>query len=304
MADDTIHLITYDSEQYPPLLREIAEPPSQLYVRGEPAILHHIPILAVVGSRKASAYGHRSAEKLLPPLFPDAILVSGLAFGIDARVARVSVAAAHPTIAVLGSGIDDASIYPRSHMSLAHHVLHHGGVLISEYPPGTPGYQSHFPARNRIIAGLASATLIVQAAARSGSLITARLALESNRDVCAVPGNITDPLAAGTNSLIRQGATPILKSDDLRELLHLPLSAAAMAAAVTLTPVQHTIVQLLSDTPLHIDELSTRGQLTSADAAAQLSELELQGLVRHVGSMKYVREVDAATAITNKNPTT
>lgn len=291
MSLDTIHVISYESEQYPPLLREIVDPPQQLYVRGDATVLHATPLLAVVGSRKASSYGQQAAEKLLPGLFPTVILVSGLAFGIDSIVAKLSVNAAHPTVAVLGSGIDDTSIYPRVHIALAQRILRYGGVLVSEYPPGTPGYQSHFPARNRIIAGLAAATLIVQAAERSGSLITARLALENNRDVCAVPGSITDPLSAGTNGLIRQGATPILSTHDLFEALHLTPPAPNVVRAINLTPDQEIIVREVSTTPLHIDEIINRTKLASATAAAHISELELLGIIQHVGGMKYTRAV-------------
>jgi DNA processing protein len=222
VLEDDIKIISEDSEYYPPLLREIHQPPKQLYVRGNLEVLQHPQLLAVVGSRHANYYGKQCIEKLLPPVIEaGVVIVSGLALGIDALSHQACVAAGKPTIAVLGSGIDDPSVYPKSHISLAHQIIDHGGAVISEYGPGTPSFRNHFPARNRIIAGLAHATLVVQAADRSGSLITARLTLEANRELVAVPGGITDPLAVGTNRLIHAGATPILQPQHLLDLFNI-----------------------------------------------------------------------------------
>ncbi len=284
-----IHILTLDSELYPPLLREIAQPPQQLYVRGNIDLLQHSPLLAVVGSRKASAYGKQCITQLLPPVIAAGVpLVSGLAFGVDSLAHRVCVDEQAPTIAVLGSGIDDPSIYPRSHMALAQQILHTNGALVSEYLPGTAAYKSNFPERNRIIAGLCQATLIIQAAKLSGSLITARFALESNRDVWAVPGNITDPLAQGTNYLISQGATPITSSTDILNLLGIA-SSTVEKSRVNLNTEQLSLLRFLSDTPQHIDVLTIHTALPSEKIAAILVELELTEHVQHVGGMKYVK---------------
>ena len=206
---------------FPSMLREIQSVPQQLYIRGNVQALAQSPLLAVVGSRKANQYGKDCIDMLLPPVVKAGIsLVSGLAYGIDSFAHQVCVDAGIPTIAVLGSAIDDDSIYPRAHVKLAHDILETGGVLISEYPTGSAIQQHNFPARNRIIAGLATATLLIQASDRSGSLITARLALESGRDVLATPGPITDPLSYGTNKLIQEGATPVTTSEDILYVLN------------------------------------------------------------------------------------
>lgn len=290
MPTEDIHIIHYESEQYPPLLREITDPPQQLYIRGSVELLQHNPLLAVVGSRKASHYGKYCLEQLLPPLFPTVSVVSGLAFGIDALAARVSVTHKQPTIAVLGSGVDAYSIYPRMHLGLSETIIRMGGALVSEYPPGTPVYKSHFPERNRIIAGLAKATLIAQAAERSGSLITARLALESNRDVCAIPGAINDPLSLGTNRLIREGATPIVEPDDLLRVMGLEPEDVAENVMAELSTEQTSIVNVLSVQPLHIDEIIVKTSLSPALVAAHLSQLELLDVATHIGGMKYIRK--------------
>lgn len=284
-----IHIITPDSDYYPPLLRETPYPPLQLYVRGNIDLLQHTPLIAVVGSRKASAYGKQCITQLLPDVVAAGVpLVSGLAFGIDSLAHRICVEARKPTIAVLGSGIDDRSIYPRSHISLAKHILAAGGTLLSEYPVGTSGYKSNFPERNRIIAGLCQAVLIVQAARKSGSLITAKCALESNRDVWAVPGNITDPLAQGTNYLISQGATPISSADDMLQLLG--LAKVAASTDETLSDEQLALLQYLSDTPQHIDAITISTSLPPEKIAVLLTELELIERVQNVGGMKYVKK--------------
>lgn len=213
---DEINVLSLGDTTHPVLLTEISQPPTTLYYRGNIELLKEPNLLAVVGSRKTSSTGIEASNSLLPPLVTQGIiLVSGLAYGIDSLAHRISVAAKKPTIAVLGSGIDDASIYPKENIGLAHEILQYGGLLISEYKPGTSPSANQFPARNRIIAGISPATLVIQAAQRSGSLITARLALEGGREVFAVPGPITDPSCEGTNMLIRDGATPALTSTDI-----------------------------------------------------------------------------------------
>lgn len=220
---DEIQILSFPDPLYPHLLTQIPKYPQTLYYRGDISLLTAPNLLAVVGSRKASTYGKEACERILSPLAEqDIILVSGLAYGIDSFAHSISVRAKKPTIAVLGCGIDDASIYPRSNLGLAHEILQTGGLIISEYKPGTPPHPSQFPARNRIIAGLCMATLVIQAAKRSGSLITARLALEGGREVLAVPGPITDVSCEGTNMLLRDGATPVLTSTDIFQIFEIP----------------------------------------------------------------------------------
>lgn len=213
---DEIKVLSLGDIAYPLLLTEIPKPPTTLYYRGNINLLTASNLLAVVGSRKTSQSGIAACNALLPSLVEQGvILVSGLAYGIDSLAHTISVKAKQPTIAVLGSGVDDASIYPKENVELAHEILKYGGLVISEYKPGTSPSANQFPARNRIIAGISPATLVIQAAQRSGSLITARLALEGGREVFAVPGPITDASCEGTNMLIRDGAIPALSSTDI-----------------------------------------------------------------------------------------
>lgn len=222
-----IYILSIKDDHYPSLLKEIHTPPQQLYIRGNKELLLHPRLLAVVGSRNTTEYGIRAMKAVLPEVVSaHTPLVSGLALGIDAHAHKLCIEYGQPTIAVLGSGVDDGSIYPRTNFSLAQEILASGGALVSEYPPNTKPHKAHFPARNRIVAGLCRATLIIQAAQKSGSLITARLAMEANRDVLVIPGPITDPLHAGTNALIRDGATPVVESNDILTVLE-PYAAPA-----------------------------------------------------------------------------
>ena len=283
-----INRISYESEHYPPLLREITDAPLELYIRGDATLLHQPKLLAVVGSRKSSAYGQQALRQVVGPVVRAGVsLVSGLAFGIDALAHKLCLNHNVPTIAVLGGGIDDASLYPRHHISLAHQIVAAGGAVISEYPPGTSALPHHFLARNRIIAGLCPATLVIQAASRSGSLTTARLALDANRDVMAVPGNVTDPLAQGVNRLTQAGAAPIITGDDLLNYFGIqPESAAIMPN--NLSPQQALIITHIGSTPLHIDELITQTGLAANDLSIILTELELLGVITNTGGMKYM----------------
>ncbi|MBI4022539.1 MAG: DNA-protecting protein DprA [Candidatus Andersenbacteria bacterium] len=282
-------LIRQDDPAYPPSLTRVYRPPSQLYVRGQTAVLQSDRLLAVVGSRKATAYGQQAIIKLLTPAVrAGIILISGLAYGIDSMAHRLCLELSQPTIAVLGSGLDDASLYPQAHRGLAQRIVQHGAV-VTEYPPLTPPHLGHFPARNRLIAGLARATLVVQAAARSGSLITARLALDSGKDVLAVPGAITDPLSAGTNQLIQQGATPALTPQDILDLFGLSASAALVKTAHQLDTDQQLLLRTLTSDPQHIDELAQRTHLPPHTVSAALIQLEMLDAVHNVGGMQYVK---------------
>lgn len=289
---DEISVLNITDTLYPSLLAEIPKPPKQLYYRGTIELLTEPNLLAVVGSRKASMYGRQACAKLLPSVVRSGVLiVSGMAYGIDSFAHRICIEEGSPTIAVLGSGINDASLYPKGNRTLAQEILRGGGLIISEYAPGTPAYLGHFPARNRIIAGLCRATLLIQAAKRSGSLITSRLALEGGRDVLAVPGPITDPSCEGTNMLIRDGASPVLTSSDIlsifeleegkqKDILHEPLREDLQKVAVVLTA-----------SPTYIDDIAEAAQVSVAEASAALSELEMIGAVFHAGGMKYTREI-------------
>ncbi len=287
-----INCLATSEKNYPLLLKEINQPPNQLYIRGNGSILNNKNLLAVVGSRKPSAAGQQALAKILPDAVNAGIVVvSGLAFGIDSLAHRISVKNKQPTVAVLGTSIDDPSIYPRSHTSLAHQIIANNGAVISEYATGEKIYKSNFLMRNRIIAGLCRATLIVQAARRSGSLTTARLALESNRDVCAVPGSISDPLSEGTNNLIKQGAAPITNTEDLLNLFEINPEKSTIPPGQTKfsSPEQEELFNLLSHEPQHIDKLCRLSKLPAPVVSGTLLELEIQNLIQNIGGMKYVK---------------
>lgn len=291
MKDEGICKLTRRSKTYPALLKEINDPPKELYVRGNVEVLSHEYLLAVVGSRKAKPYGKQAMNLLLPPVIrAGAVIVSGMAYGIDALSHQAALEEGSPTIAVLGGSVDDASLYPRDHAALAKKILDAGGCLVSEYPPGTKAARHQFPERNRIIAGMCQAIIVVQAATKSGSLITARLALEYNRELLAVPGEITNPYSQGTNYLIHEGAIPAISPQDLLDVLKLePLPESTLREA-HLNDEQRTLLEHVSESPRHVDEISGLVKLPPHQVSALLLELELSGCVVHIGGMKYVRK--------------
>jgi DNA processing protein len=283
--------IDKSSPIYPDLLKNSPKPPTTLYLRGNHKALTITPLFAVVGSRRASHYGKHCVEKLLTDVVLAKVpLVSGLAYGIDSLVHKLCLKHNTPTIAVLGSGLDDQSIYPKQNIKLANHIINSGGLLISEYEPGTRAYLGNFPQRNRIVAGLTVATLVIQAAKKSGTLITARLALEAGRDVYAVPGALTDPLAAGTNGLIQQGAAAITSSEDLLCLLGQETPKEISQTEHQLTTAQAVLLKHLSNEPKHVDEIVSITGQPSPILSITLTELELLDLVTHIGGMQYVRK--------------
>lgn len=215
MSDREIRTISINDPLYPQLLREIKDPPKLLYYIGSFPPPNLFP-LAVVGSRDCDNYGKQALLKILDEeILNNTTIISGLARGIDADAHKI----AKYTIAVLGSGLDKESFYPKENINLRQEILDKGGLIISEYSPGTRANARHFPERNRIVAGLCQAALIIQARKRSGALITARLALENGRDVLAVPGSILSELSHGCHYLISQGAAPITNNDDLKQCL-------------------------------------------------------------------------------------
>lgn len=264
------------ADTYPPLLAELHDPPGQLYLRGggSPGILA-LPAVAIVGARSCSAYGAQVAREVARQLAgAGVVVVSGLARGIDGEAHRGALEGGGPTVAVLGCGIDRD--YPRSNADLARSIAAEG-LIVSEYPPGVEPAPWRFPARNRIVAGLSLATVVVEARERSGALITADFALDLGRDVFAVPGEITSALSAGTNDLLRQGAIPLLTADDVLRALGLegtpPAAAPAMSAAAA------AVLAAARDGPRGADELAHSAGLPSSEAAAALVELELAGLL-------------------------
>ncbi len=261
--------------RFPPLLRSIHDPPPGIFVRGEaPVEALSLPSVAVVGARACSSYGAGVARTLGRELSAAGVVViSGLARGIDAEAHRGAVEGGGVTIAVLGCGIDRD--YPASHRELARRICS-DGLVVSEYAPGVEPAPWRFPARNRIIAGLALATVVVEARERSGSLITADLALEEGREVFAVPGEITSGLSRGANALLRLGATPLTSSADVLETLGLE---APVAAPPDVSEAAAAALASLRDGAASVDELVGRTGLDPGTLAGALAELELAGLV-------------------------
>ncbi|MGE5690132.1 MAG: DNA-processing protein DprA [Pseudomonadota bacterium] len=278
LAAAGVGFLARSSERFPPLLRAIHDPPAGVFVRGEgdPALLAE-PAVAVVGARACSGYGAEVARRLGRELAAaGVVVVSGLARGVDARAHEGALDADGLTVAVLGCGIDRD--YPAAHRELAARIARRG-LVVSEYAPGVEPAPWRFPARNRIVAGLAVATVVVEARERSGALITADFAMEEGREVFAVPGEITSALSAGTNALLRAGATPLCAIADVLE----PLGLESVARTAAADP-------LLDLLPATADELARAARRDASELAARLAELELEGAVSVTDGV-YRREV-------------
>ena len=273
---------------FPKLLNNIYHPIQQLWYRGNLALASQNNLLAVVGSRQSSWYGQLIISRLLDhSITNQLIIVSGLAVGIDSLAHQASLDSHNPTIAVLGSGLDPDSIYPPSNWQLAEKIVSGGGLLLSEYPPGQSARNYHFPQRNRIIAGLSAAVLVIEAAAKSGALITAELALQEGRTVLAVPGNINQALSAGTNQLIQLGAQVILSSTDLAIALDLPQSTSYSKTDQPITACHSALLKLLTK-PLSLDELLQITNQSVSQISQQLTDLELGGHIKQQADQTYV----------------
>jgi DNA processing protein len=273
----TLGSIARRDDAYPPLLAELHDPPTRLFLRGEAMELLLAPAVAVIGARSCSAYGAHVARSLARELaYAGLVVVSGLARGIDGEAHRGALEAEGATIGVLGCGIDRD--YPAAHAALASRIAE-TGLVVSEYPPGTQPAPWRFPARNRVIAAMALATVVVEARERSGALITADFALELGREVFAVPGEITSALSAGTNHLLRQGAAPLLSVEDV--LLSLGRERRAPKEARPVSPAAARLLDLLADGAQGADDLVARSGSETGEVSAALVELELAGLAAH-----------------------
>ena len=263
---------------YPPLLREIKNPPQLLYCAGDLSLLK-TRCVAVVGSRKITAYGRRIAAKVAGRLAACGVtVVSGMAIGIDGISHRSALDAGGKTIAVLGNGLD--VMYPAANRDLKKDILR-TGLLLSEYPPGTRGTKYTFPQRNRIISGLSEATVVIEAGLNSGSLITAALANEQGRPVYGVPGNIDNVTSLGVNMLIRDGAQPLIAADDLLADLQVDRSAVVQQElkSVTGAEEQQILALLARGSEVTVDQLAAMTGLTAGRINGLVSVLEMKGLV-------------------------
>ena len=280
-------VITLDDAGYPALLREIIDPPLALHWRGDVALAAK-PCLAIVGSRRASPYAVNAAKALARQLVSAGVVIaSGLARGVDAAAHEAALEAGGKTIAVLGTGID--VVYPRSNLRL-YQRIDKEGLIVSEFPPGTPPLAENFPVRNRVIAGLSLGTVIVEATSRSGSLITARMAAEQGREVFAVPGSIFSAGSEGTHRLIQYGAKLVHDADDILDELPGELRVKRETNdASPKAPLKEVFQALSREEALHVDALAEKLKRGPGEVAESLLQLELGGWIRSLPGARYVR---------------
>ena len=280
-------VLTWQDDAYPQRLREIDQPPPVLYLKGTYQVEDAWSV-AIVGTRRATAYGQRVAGELASYLAQNGVtVISGLARGIDAAAHLAALKAGGRTIAVLGNGVDQ--VYPPEHRNLSEQIMANG-CLLSDYAPGTPPDSANFPPRNRIISGLSMATVVVEAGETSGALITATFAAEQGRDVFAVPGSIYAVQSKGANRLIQDGAHPLLEMKDVLAVMNLTQVAEQRSARLTLPedPVEARLYQSLTDEPTHIDEICAQVGLPIDQVSPALAMMELKGFVRQIGGMNYI----------------
>lgn len=291
------HLITLADSIYPKALLEIANPPALLYAKGQLDCLS-LPCLAVVGSRNATPQGEKNAEDFAENLSRHGLcIVSGMALGIDGAAHRGALKANAPTIAVVGTGLD--IVYPAKHRDLAHRIVNHG-LIISEFPLGTPSKAQNFPRRNRIISGLSIGCLVIEANLDSGSLITARQAAEQGREVFAIPGSIHSPVAKGCHQLIKQGAKLVESTEDILSEIQpiLPLQPhfntspiGSLPERANASPEANTVLDSMGVDPIHFDVLLTATGLTVSALSTMLTLLELDGKISPLHGGKFQRLV-------------
>jgi DNA processing protein len=283
-----LQVITIKDENYPKNLKEIHNPPPLLYASGELFNPADEFSLGVVGTRKITPYGQQVTEDIVRALTQSGLsIVSGLALGIDALAHKTCLQNKGRTIAVLGNGLDN--IYPSSNIPLSRRILDTGGIIISEFPLGTPSYRSNFPHRNRIISGLTLGTLVVEADIKSGSLITAQAALEQNREVFAVPGPIYAISSKGPNQLIKQGAVLVTNAQDILQTLNLQ-QIPEIVKTRNISPdtaEEKQIIELLKTANRSTDEFIKLTKLDAGKINSILTGMELKGMVRNIGSNTY-----------------
>lgn len=286
-------LVAIDDPAYPALLKTIHDPPFLLYVRGT-LPPNDAVCVGVVGSRKATDYGLRAAHDLSRDLARHVVVVSGLAWGIDEAAHQGTLDAGGVTIAVLASGLDGGDSSRKRELTAD--IIAHGGAVISEFAPKVPPLTHHFPIRNRIVAGMSKGVLVVEAAIKSGSLITARAAIAENREVFAVPGSIFSETSEGTNALCKDGAHVVTSANDVLGVLGFaaaPITIERTGTALPCPPTLHGesagIYAVLTAEPLHIDDIARASGLPAATVLSTLTMLEIEGNVRHLGGMRYCR---------------
>lgn len=283
---DEIKTLSIEDKNYPKLLKKIKDPPKILYCLGE--IKVNEPCFAIVGTRRFSAYGKQIALEIASDLAEAGLtIVSGLAPGIDTFSHQATIEQRKRTIAVLGTGVDEKSIYPKSNLKLARKILESGGCLISEYKPGTHGSVFTFPQRNRIISGLSLGILVIEAKKRSGALITAQWAKMQGRKIFAVPGSIHSSNSKGCHLLIKQGAKLVENANDILKELDLPTKSTRSGLVEGETKEENLILNVLKEESLYIDEIIKKTKLDTATVVSTLATMEIKSKVINLGGNIY-----------------
>jgi DNA processing protein len=287
---EEIQQVTIKDPTYPAALKATKDAPEVLWYQGSLAAAS-APCVAIVGTRRPSSYGQQAALQLAGELTEAGItIVSGLAPGIDTSAHTVCVERSCPTIAVLGTGLDQKSIYPQQNLALSRKIRETGGCLISEFAPGTPGYPNNFRKRNRIISALSLGVVVVEAKEKSGSLITARYAKEQQKKLFAIPGSIYSLNSAGPNKLIKEGATLLENAQDILDVLGIegPISPKNFGTAKPENETEQAILNVLQQEALHIDSIIQQTKLNPSSITSVLALLEISGKIRNLGGNKYV----------------
>jgi len=287
--------ISINDKEYPAQLREIASPPKVLHIRSsidKPFDkLRARPMIGIVGTRMCTPYGKRATENIVKNLVrAGVVIISGMANGIDTEAHKAALAAGGETIAVVGSGIDESVIYPRSNVKLAREIENHGAV-ISEFDPYATSERYFFPQRNRVISGLSLGVVVIEARERSGALITSNFALDQNREVFAVPGSVYWDTSAGPNNLIKQGAKCVTRAGDILEELNLSIPEEEKNKIIAKNPMEQKILDTFASSPgapIHIDSIVENTGLAAHDVSSSLTMMELEEKVKNRGGDYYV----------------
>lgn len=290
MEKEKILAITINDKKYPALLKEIYDTPAVIFYKGNIASLSE-PSVGVVGSRKISLYAQQSTPFIVKELARNGVaIVSGLALGVDTFAHQATVEVGGKTIAVLGGGLDKKNFYPPHNHDLAQKIIETGGAVISEHSVGAPPLHFNFPQRNRIISGLSLGIIIIEAAERSGALITAKIALEQNREVFAVPGNIFQLNSYGSNDLIKKGAHLTTAATDILEILNFKKAVEhhENKKIIPENPDEEKILAVLSADPMHIDAIGRTVNMSAAALSSALMLMEMKGMVKNLGGNMYV----------------
>jgi len=287
MEENNIRKIILEDSKYPQILKEISDPPAELYIRGN-LVEEDKAAIGIVGTRNYTSYGKQVAYDIVGDLAEAGLtIVSGLAKGIDTFAHKAALERGGRTIAILGSAIDSRSIYPSCNKRLAEKIIQNGAIM-SEYSPGTTAERYFFPKRNRIISGLSLGVLVIEAPERSGALITANCALDQNREVFAIPGSIYSKNLIGTNKLIQMGAKLVTKANDILEELNLSAIEEKKNLFKPRNKEEEILLSILNKEPIHIDEIVKQSRLKAGVVSSVLIGLELMGVVKNIGGGNHI----------------